>query len=196
MKTTLILMILFIAVGSLLAETLIHTYRFEMPEMVTKENYTEILYENCYNMGEEGNPLLPYFSTNILLPQEQEIINIRILNEEYFSDILYQLKEYFAGRLQNFKVKMHLEGTDFQLRVWQELQQIPYGKTASYGQIAKQIGNPKACRAVGGANNKNPIPIIIPCHRIIGNDGSLTGFGGGLELKKDLLRLEKVPGLS
>ena len=118
------------------------------------------------------------------------------LDEECFADVLHQLKEYFAGRLQNFKVKMHLEGTDFQLRVWQELQQIPYGKTASYGQIAKQIGNPKACRAVGGANNKNPIPIIIPCHRIIGNDGSLTGFGGGLELKKDLLRLEKVPGLS
>ncbi len=118
------------------------------------------------------------------------------LNQEYFSDVQHQLKEYFAGRLQNFKVKMHLEGTDFQLKVWQELQQIPYGKTASYGQIAKQIGNPKACRAVGGANNKNPIPIIIPCHRIVGNDGSLTGFGGGLELKKNLLQLEKVPGHS
>jgi hypothetical protein len=87
MKKTLILMILFIAVGSLLAETLIHTYRFDMPEMVTKESYTEILYENCYNMGEEGNPLLPYFSTDILLPQGQEIENIRILNEEYFSII-------------------------------------------------------------------------------------------------------------
>ena len=115
------------------------------------------------------------------------------LDEECFADVLHQLKEYFAGRLQNFKVKMHLEGTDFQLRVWRELQQIPYGKTASYGEIAKRINNPKAYRAVGGANNKNPIPIIIPCHRIIGNDGSLTGFGGGLDVKKNLLNLEKTP---
>ncbi len=87
MKKTLILMIFLIAVGSLLAETLLHTYQFEMPEMVTKENYIEILYENCYNMGEEGNPLLPYFSTNILLPQGQEIENVRILTEEYYSII-------------------------------------------------------------------------------------------------------------
>ncbi|MBW2659068.1 MAG: methylated-DNA--[protein]-cysteine S-methyltransferase [Deltaproteobacteria bacterium] len=114
------------------------------------------------------------------------------LNEEPFADVLNQLKEYFAGRLQEFNVKMHLQGTDFQIRVWEELQQIPYGRTASYGEIAKRIGNPKACRAVGGANRKNPIPIIIPCHRIIGSDGSLTGFGGGLDLKKNLLQREKL----
>ena len=111
-------------------------------------------------------------------------------DEEFFADVLQQLNEYFAGSRQNFKVKMCLKGTDFQRQVWQELQQIPYGKTASYGDIAKRINNPKACRAVGAANGKNPIPIIIPCHRIIGNDGSLTGFGGGLELKKTLLDLE------
>jgi len=114
------------------------------------------------------------------------------LSKEHFADVRHQLKEYFAGRLQKFNVKMNLQGTDFQLRVWKELQEIPYGRTASYGEIAQRINNPKACRAVGGANRKNPIPIIIPCHRIIGNDGSLTGFGGGLELKKNLLHLENV----
>ncbi len=114
-------------------------------------------------------------------------------NEEHFSDVLKQLGEYFAGSRQSFEVKMDPKGTDFQRRVWQELQRIPFGKTASYGEIAQRINNPKACRAVGGANGKNPIPIIIPCHRIIGNDGSLTGFGGGLELKKTLLRLENIP---
>ncbi len=113
-------------------------------------------------------------------------------NRGAFSDVLQQLEEYFAGRRKVFKIKMNPKGTDFQRRVWQELQRIPYGKTASYGEIAHRIDNPKACRAVGGANGKNPIPIIIPCHRIIGTDGSLTGFGGGLELKKDLLRLENV----
>jgi len=113
-------------------------------------------------------------------------------NENSFSDILQQLNEYFTGRRKNFEMKICPEGTDFQRRVWQELQQIPYGKTASYGEIAKRINNPKACRAVGGANAKNPIPIIIPCHRIIGNDGSLTGFGGGLDIKRKLLRLENV----
>ena len=83
-------------------------------------------------------------------------------NERVFQDILQQLKDYFAGKLKTFKVEMHLEGTDFQRQVWNTLQQIPYGETASYGDIAKRIHNPKACRAVGGANNKNPIPIIIP----------------------------------
>lgn len=111
-------------------------------------------------------------------------------DEECFADVLQQLEEYFAGHRQEFSVKMRLKGTDFQRRVWQELRQIPYGKTASYGDIAKRIDNPKACRAVGAANGKNPVPIIIPCHRIIGNDGSMTGFGGGLELKRTLLELE------
>lgn len=111
-------------------------------------------------------------------------------DKKCFAGVMQQLEEYFAGRRQNFTVKMNLKGTDFQRQVWQELQQIPYGETASYGDIAKRINNPKACRAVGAANGKNPIPIIVPCHRIIGNDGSLTGFGGGLELKKTLINLE------
>ncbi|MFH0780924.1 MAG: methylated-DNA--[protein]-cysteine S-methyltransferase [Pseudomonadota bacterium] len=112
-------------------------------------------------------------------------------NEACFAEALRQLKEYFAGSRREFQLPIAPHGTPFQKRVWQELCKIPYGETASYGAIAKKIGNPKACRAVGMANNKNPIPIIIPCHRIIGKDGSLTGFGGGLTVKKQLLDLER-----
>jgi methylated-DNA-[protein]-cysteine S-methyltransferase len=111
-------------------------------------------------------------------------------SKESFENILQQLAEYFAGDRQEFDLPINLNGTDFQRQVWRELQKIPYGKTAAYSEIAKRIGNPKACRAVGLANNKNPIPIIVPCHRIIGKDGSLTGFGGGLDLKKQLLNIE------
>lgn len=102
-----------------------------------------------------------------------------------------QLTEYFAKRRKNFELPLEPEGTEFQKRVWTALQTIPYGETRSYGEIAAQIGSPKACRAIGGANNKNPIMIFIPCHRVIGADGSLTGFGGGLPAKKYMLDLEK-----
>ena len=102
-----------------------------------------------------------------------------------------QLKEYFTGKRKKFDVPLNPQGTDFQRSVWKALQDIPYGKTRSYKQIAKAIGNPKACRAVGMANNKNPIWILIPCHRVIGSDGTLTGYGGGLEMKKRLLNIEK-----
>ena len=103
-----------------------------------------------------------------------------------------QLKEYFTGKRKKFDVPLDPQGTDFQRSVWKALQDIPYGKTRSYKQIAQAIGNLKACRAVGMANNKNPIWIIIPCHRVIGSDGSLTGYGGGVEMKKRLLKLEKT----
>jgi methylated-DNA-[protein]-cysteine S-methyltransferase len=102
-----------------------------------------------------------------------------------------QLDEYFNGKRTVFDLPLNLDGTDFQVKVWHTLQTIPYGETCSYGHLAKMIGNPKACRAVGMANNRNPIPIIIPCHRVIGQDGSLTGYAGGLELKEKLLMLEK-----
>ncbi len=111
-------------------------------------------------------------------------------DEECFQQALQQLAEYFNGSRQQFDVKIAPKGTVFQESVWQELCKIPFGQTASYGEIAKRIGNPKACRAVGLANAKNPLPIIVPCHRVIGKDGSLTGFGGGLEIKKQLLDLE------
>ena len=112
-------------------------------------------------------------------------------DKESFTETLEQLRQYFAGNRRQFDLPISPQGTPFQERVWQELCKIPYGETASYGMIAQRIGKPKACRAVGMANSKNPIPIIIPCHRIIGKDGSLTGFGGGLPVKKQLLELER-----
>lgn len=102
-----------------------------------------------------------------------------------------QLTEYFAGKRTEFDVPIHLEGTEFQQKVWAALQTIPYGETRTYGEIAKQIGSPKAFRAVGGANHNNPVMILVPCHRVIGADGSLVGFGGGLDMKEYLLKLEK-----
>jgi methylated-DNA-[protein]-cysteine S-methyltransferase len=107
-----------------------------------------------------------------------------------FAEVIRQLQAYFRGELRQFDVPLALEGTEFQLRVWNTLQEIPYGETISYLQLADRIGNPKAVRAVGLANGSNPIPIIIPCHRVIGSDGSLMGFGGGLSTKKMLLELE------
>jgi methylated-DNA-[protein]-cysteine S-methyltransferase len=114
-----------------------------------------------------------------------------ILEEETFADVISQLDAYFKGELTCFDLELKPRGTQFQKKVWQELTQIPYGKTISYGELAKRIGNPKASRAVGSANGKNPISIIVPCHRVIGKNGSLTGFGGGLGVKQTLLDLEK-----
>ena len=112
------------------------------------------------------------------------------LDEAPFSKAREQLVEYFAGEREQFDIPLQLAGTEFQLRVLEELQRIPYGTTVSYSDIAERIGRPKAVRAVGAANGRNPIPIIIPCHRVIGRGGSLTGFGGGLDTKAALLRLE------
>jgi methylated-DNA-[protein]-cysteine S-methyltransferase len=101
-----------------------------------------------------------------------------------------QLNDYFSGKRKSFSVKLDFRGTEFQKKVWAALLTIPFGETRSYGQIAKQIENPKAVRAVGAANGKNPISIIAPCHRVIGSTGKLTGFAGGLEAKACLLALE------
>jgi methylated-DNA-[protein]-cysteine S-methyltransferase len=113
-----------------------------------------------------------------------------IFNENPFTAARQQLEEYFAGERKDFDLPLHLSGTDFQVQVLRELQRIPYGETTSYGDIAERIGRPKAMRAVGAANGRNPIPIIVPCHRVIGSSGDLTGFGGGLDTKEALLRLE------
>ena len=102
-----------------------------------------------------------------------------------------QLREYFAGRRQAFELKLDFVGTPFQRSVWNALLTIPFGQTRSYGQIAKQVGRPSASRAVGAANGRNPVSIVAPCHRVVGSTGALTGFGGGLEVKERLLRLEK-----
>ncbi|WP_314412305.1 methylated-DNA--[protein]-cysteine S-methyltransferase [Streptomyces kroppenstedtii] len=108
-----------------------------------------------------------------------------------FAEATEELRAYFAGELQDFSVRLHLHGTPFQRSVWAELRRIPYGETRSYGQLADALGNPKASRAVGLANGKNPLGIIVPCHRVVGADGSLTGYGGGVERKRMLLDFER-----
>lgn len=112
------------------------------------------------------------------------------LDPRPFADAERQLEEYFAGDRQSFDVTLAPAGTEFQLRVWQELRHIPYGETISYGELARRIGQPDASRAVGLANGANPISILIPCHRVVGTNGKLTGYGGGLENKRLLLDLE------
>lgn len=107
-----------------------------------------------------------------------------------FPEAVEQLRAYFAGELTEFDLDLELVGTDFQRRVWAALLTVPYGETRSYGQIAKQLGVPQASRAVGLANGRNPISIIVPCHRVIGSNGSLTGYGGGIDRKRALLDLE------
>jgi methylated-DNA-[protein]-cysteine S-methyltransferase len=101
-----------------------------------------------------------------------------------------QLSEYFEGKRKTFELELAPEGTDFQKAVWDELTRVPYGSTLSYGELARRIGRADAVRAVGAANGANPIPIVIPCHRVVGSNGSLTGYGGGLDRKKWLLALE------
>ncbi|GAP10965.1 O-6-methylguanine DNA methyltransferase [Bellilinea caldifistulae] len=108
-----------------------------------------------------------------------------------FKETRQQLAAYFAGELRSFDLPIHLEGRPFQLKVWRELLKIPYGVTISYKQLAERVGDVKSIRAVGRANGQNPIPIIVPCHRVIGTNGGLIGYGGGIEKKLYLLKLEK-----
>jgi methylated-DNA-[protein]-cysteine S-methyltransferase len=113
-----------------------------------------------------------------------------IESESAFRPYLRELDEYFAGERRTFTIPLDLRGTSFQLTCWNALLEIPYGETRSYGEIARAIGHPQAFRAVGMANNRNPIAIVVPCHRVIASSGSLCGYGGGLELKRKLLDLE------
>ena len=106
-------------------------------------------------------------------------------------DVQVQMDEYFAGERTAFDAPLAMHGSEFEQRVWSALQEIPYGETASYGEIARRVGRPSAARAVGMANGRNPIAVIVPCHRVIGADGTLTGYGGGLERKRLLLELER-----
>jgi methylated-DNA-[protein]-cysteine S-methyltransferase len=112
-------------------------------------------------------------------------------DRHFLREAVRQLDTYFKGRLKEFTVKLSVQGTPFQLSVLRALQDVPYGETVSYGELARRIGKPKASRAVGAAIARNPLPIIIPCHRVIGSNGSLTGFGGGLDIKQALLDLER-----
>lgn len=113
-----------------------------------------------------------------------------ITDDAWFKEVAAQLDAYFAGELSSFDLEMNLLGTPFQRGVWTELREIPFGETISYGELARRVGNPNASRAVGLANGRNPIAIIVPCHRVIGANGSLTGYGGGLERKTWLLEHE------
>lgn len=121
-------------------------------------------------------------------------VQLNIVGEDNRHPVLLeterQLREYFAGKRTRFDVKMDFAGTEFQRKVWQALLAIPFGETRSYGDIARQVGNPAAVRAVGAANGRNPISIIAPCHRVVGSTGKLTGFAGGLAVKAQLLALE------
>jgi len=107
-----------------------------------------------------------------------------------FAEARRQLEAYFAGRLEVFDLPLALDGTPFQVKVWRAVAEIPYGQTRAYGEVARRIRRPNAVRAVGAANGQNPLPIVIPCHRVIGSNGSLTGYGGGLPIKRALLALE------
>ncbi|AUH39709.1 methylated-DNA--[protein]-cysteine S-methyltransferase [Streptomyces sp. CMB-StM0423] len=111
-----------------------------------------------------------------------------------FAAAAAQLAAYFAGERTDFDLPLHLSGTPFQQRVWEQLRQIPYGETISYGELAERVGNPAASRAVGMANGRNPVGIVVPCHRVVGANGSLTGYGGGIDRKKQLLALERREG--
>jgi len=114
------------------------------------------------------------------------------LDERRFADAIGQLEAYFAGELRRFNLRLAPEGTPFQRKVWDALLTIPYGATISYGELARRVGRAGASRAVGAANGRNPLPIVIPCHRVIGADGTLTGYGGGLRIKEALLALERA----
>ncbi|RHQ98977.1 methylated-DNA--[protein]-cysteine S-methyltransferase [Peptoclostridium sp. AF21-18] len=117
--------------------------------------------------------------------------NEREKETELIKKAYTQLEEYLSGKRTEFDIEIEMIGTEFQKKVWKELLNIPYGETRSYKDIAIAIGNGKACRAVGNANNKNPIAIIVPCHRVVGSNGSMTGYAGGLDIKEKLLKIEK-----
>ncbi len=135
---------------------------------------------------EQGLSLISFPQGSMRREPEPEWIN----SPSPFADARAQLTAYFDGSLKGFNLPLNPSGTEFQLQVLSELQKIPYGATMSYGDIARRMGRPKAARAVGAANGRNPIPIIIPCHRVVGSNGAMTGFGGGLRTKVALLRLE------
>lgn len=132
-------------------------------------------------VGDKGIEELKFFDNKTTANEESTALETSFKRE---------LEEYFEGKRKDFDVEVMLDGTEFQKLVWEELRRIPYGETASYGEIARRIGRPKACRAVANACRQNKVWILVPCHRVIGSDGSLTGYAGGFEAKRFLLDLE------
>jgi methylated-DNA-[protein]-cysteine S-methyltransferase len=131
-------------------------------------------------------------------PTARDLVDATLVSEPYgvIAETVRQLEEYFARTRREFELELAAEGTDFQLAVWSALLRIPYGETMSYGEMARAVGRPTAFRAVGQANGRNPIAIVVPCHRVIGSDQSLTGFGGGIDNKRVLLALEGAIALT
>jgi methylated-DNA-[protein]-cysteine S-methyltransferase len=129
--------------------------------------------------------------TELYFKNKIDVEGKNIEETELIKKAFNEFKEYLSGARKNFDIPLEPEGTEFQLKVWEALKSIPYGETCSYKDIAEKVGSPKAYRAVGLANNKNPISIFIPCHRVIGSNGKLIGYGGGLDVKEFLLKLEK-----
>ena len=127
----------------------------------------------------------------ILFPNSRTVVSAQTKETPVIKQAFSELSEYFSGQRKIFSVPIQPEGTPFQQKVWQTLQSIPYGEVRSYQEVAKTVGNFKASRAVGMANNHNPLPFFIPCHRVVGADGSLTGYAGGVDVKQKLLQLEK-----
>ncbi len=128
--------------------------------------------------------------TNLYFNRDSVAEDMILIETDLIKKAFTQLEEYFCKNRKHFEIPLEPYGTEFMKSVWNELQDIPYGRTCTYGDIAEKIGNPKASRAVGLANNKNPIPIFIPCHRVIGKNGKLVGYSGGLDIKEKLLYLE------
>ena len=133
--------------------------------------------------------------SSVLLPDRNTRQKLNYGKTELLEQAAKELDQYFHGSRKSFSVPLDLSGTEFQMNIWLSLKKIKYGKTTSYGKLAERIGNPKAARAVGGANALNPIPVFLPCHRVVGANGSLTGYGGGRDLlymKRGMLDLEKI----
>lgn len=137
-------------------------------------------------IGEKDGYITNIYFENDILPN-----NVTVKETPLIKETIRQIHLYLSGELKNIDVPIKIEGTKFQKLVWSKLIEIPYGQTCTYKDIAAQIGNEKACRAVGNANNKNKLPIIVPCHRVIGKSGKLVGYAGGLDIKEKLLNIEK-----
>lgn len=166
----------------------IYCYDFKFCKLGIEENIFDDITEDNIKGAAKSAICRIIFSGSLVSILEKEEAAFR--ETTLIKKAAAQITEYLDGKRRTFDLPLAPHGTDFQLNVWNTLQKIPYGETRSYKQIAEAIGNPKAVRAVGMANNRNPIPIIIPCHRVIGADNSLTGYAGGLGLKQKLLELE------
>ena len=149
--------------------------------------YVAATHQGICRISLPAHPVEFFFKTVI----KKHDPRIFIQNNRLFDSLYIQLDEYLTGRRAVFSIPLDLRGTPFQSEVWEALTQIPYGETRSYGEMARLIGRPKAVRAIGQANHVNPVPILIPCHRVIGAQGELVGYGGGIPLKKHFLTLEK-----